>query len=76
MQLIFGTWPDVVADMEEPEDLGDVTVFRLVMRGTGAGSDVPLEWAVWQVAKWRDGKVCRWASFNTREEALADARAS
>jgi hypothetical protein len=56
--------------IRDAEELGDTTLFRLDIRGQGAGSEIPLEWTVWQAAKWRGGKVYWWASFNTRAEAL------
>jgi ketosteroid isomerase-like protein len=70
MQSIFNVWPDVSAEIGVAEDLGETTLIRLDLRGRGAGSEIPLEWTVWQAAKWRAGKVHWWASFNTRAEAL------
>ena len=71
LDSIFNTWPDVIASIGEAQDLGDVRLYSLTMRGRGAGSDVPLESKIWQVARWRGDKVCWWASFNTRDEARA-----
>jgi ketosteroid isomerase-like protein len=73
LENIFTVWPDVTAEIGEAEDFGDVTLICLHLRGSGSGSDLPLEWTVWQAARWRDGKVCWWASFNTRAEALKAA---
>jgi ketosteroid isomerase-like protein len=70
MHSIFNVWPDATAKIREAEDLGDTTLFCLDLHGHGAGSEIPLEWTVWQAARWRGGKVYWWASFNTRAEAL------
>jgi ketosteroid isomerase-like protein len=70
---MFVVWPDVRAKVVEAEGHGDLTLIRLDLRGHGAGSDVPLEWTVWQVAKWQGGKCVRWTSFSTRAEALEAA---
>jgi ketosteroid isomerase-like protein len=70
MESIFNVWPDVRAEIGEAEDLGDATLIELKLRGQGVGSEVPLEWIVWQAARWREGKVFWWASFTTRRDAL------
>jgi hypothetical protein len=69
-ESIFNVWPDVAAEISEAQDFGDVTLFSLRLHGHAAGSDLPLDWRTWQIARWRLGKVSWWASFNTRGEAL------
>jgi hypothetical protein len=76
MESIFNVWPDVIAEIGEAQDVGEVTLISLRLRGRGAGSDIPLEWTVWQVARWRAGKVYWWASFDTRAEALKAVRSA
>jgi ketosteroid isomerase-like protein len=67
---MLDVWPDLTLQVGEVRDFGDLTVAALHCRGQGAGSDVPLEWTVWQVLRWRGGKGVWWGHFDTRAEAL------
>ena len=62
--------PDWTIEVVEVRDLGDVTLAVLRNRGHGAGSDIPIDQRLWQVAEWRDKKVVRWTSHETEAEAL------
>jgi ketosteroid isomerase-like protein len=65
-----GAFPDWKIEVVEVRDLGDVTVTAMRLRGHGAGSDIPLDQALWQVARWRRGKYVWWGNFRTEAEAL------
>jgi hypothetical protein len=39
------------------------------VRGRGMGSDAPFEEVIWQVGKWRHGKLVAWHSFGSESEA-------
>ena len=67
---LLGVWPDITAHLVELSAVGDVTVGALELRGRGVGSDVPLQWTVWQGGRWRDGKIISWGSFETRAQAF------
>ena len=67
---LLDVFPDFTIEVVEVRDLGDLTVAALRVRGHGAGSDVPLDETIWQVARWRRGKCVWWRSFDTRAEAL------
>ena len=51
--------PDIVLNVVTVRDLGDLTVTSGRMRAHAAGSDTPLDQALWTAAVWRDGK-CVW----------------
>ena len=62
--------PDFNIEVSEVRDVGDLTVATVRTRGHGAGSDIPVDNTVWQVARSRRGKCVWWRSFDTRAEAL------
>ncbi len=66
-------FPDFSVALEEVQDLGDVTVARVRLRGRGTGSDVPFEQPIWQVAEWRRKKCVWWHSFRGEHDALKAA---
>ncbi|MBA3327218.1 MAG: nuclear transport factor 2 family protein [Solirubrobacterales bacterium] len=67
---LVDAFPDWRIEVRELRDLGDVTVSKLRAYGHGAGSDIPMEITVWQVARWRGGKCVWWRSFQSEAEAL------
>jgi ketosteroid isomerase-like protein len=70
-ESLFDTWPDFTTQVIELRAIGDdLTLATVNLRGHGAGSDIPWEWTVWQVGRWRRGKCVWWASFDTQAEAL------
>jgi hypothetical protein len=52
----FQVFPDLTVEIVQVRDLGELMVGAARFRAHGAGSDIPLDWTVWQVARWRDGK--------------------
>ena len=67
---VFEVLPDFTVHVVEVRDLGDVTVAAIHTRGHGAGSDIPLDETLWQLARWRRGKCVSWRTFDTRVQAL------
>jgi hypothetical protein len=51
-------------------DLGDLTFAGLRLRARGAGSDTPVDEAIWHLAWWQHGKCTRWGIYGTEDEAL------
>ena len=66
--------PDIVLDVATVRDLGDLTVATGRMRGRAAGSDTPLDQALWTAAEWRDGKCLWWGTYDTETEAVQAVR--
>jgi ketosteroid isomerase-like protein len=71
---LLGTFPDFHAEIRELRDLGDVTLAVGRVRGRGAGSDTPVDTAVWQVTRFRGGKCIAWRVYTSEREALDAAR--
>jgi ketosteroid isomerase-like protein len=69
-ETLFETWPDFTARVVELRPVGDLTLGTLLLRAHGAGSDIPSDWTVCSVARWRGGKCVWWGNFRTRGEAL------
>lgn len=67
---LLDTLPDWTVEVLEVRDLGDLTLAVLRNHGHGAGSDIPIDQRLWQVAEWRDKKVVRWRNCATEAEAL------
>ena len=63
-------FPDYNIEVVEVLDVGDVTVAAIRGLGHGAGSAMPFEDVIWQVARWRRSKCVWWRTFNARDEAL------
>jgi len=70
---LFDVFPDYTGEVVEVRDLRDMTVAAVILRGHGAGSDVPTEDMVWLVHRWRDGKCIWWRNFSSRDAALEAA---
>jgi ketosteroid isomerase-like protein len=66
--------PDVVLDIATVRDVGDLTVIGGRMRGRAAGSDTPLDEALWTAGEWRDGRCVWWGTYDTEAQALQAAR--
>ena len=66
----FAVYPDLRAELYEVRALGDMTVARGRLRGTGAGSGASFERTLWLANEWRDKKVVWWRAFETEAEAL------
>jgi hypothetical protein len=68
---LLGAYPDFSIEFYEVHDMGgNLTLGAARARGHGAGSDTPIEQVVWQVARWRRGRIFWWAHFDTRADAL------
>jgi ketosteroid isomerase-like protein len=69
----FAALPDLRAELYEVRDLGDVTVSRGRLRGTGAGSGASFERTLWMTHEYRDTRVVWWRAFDSEAEALEAA---
>jgi ketosteroid isomerase-like protein len=67
---VLGVAPDLTYELVEVRDPGDLTVAAVRNRGHGAGSDVPFDQTLWQVARWRDKKIVWWKTYGTEAEAF------
>jgi ketosteroid isomerase-like protein len=70
---LFGVAPDFSLDVDEERDLGDMLLVALRVHGHGRSSGVPVEQRVWQLVKFRDGKLVWWRSYETERQALEAA---
>jgi ketosteroid isomerase-like protein len=69
-ETLFEAWPDFSAEVVELRGVEDVTVGMVHIRAHGASSDIPSDWTVCSVGRWRDGKCLWWGNFRSRVEAL------
>lgn len=67
------TLPDLRAELYEVRELGNVTVSRGRLRGTGAGSGASFERTLWMANEWRAKKQVWWRAFESEAEALEAA---
>jgi ketosteroid isomerase-like protein len=67
---LLDAFPDFTTEIGEVQELGDVTVAALRIRGHGASSDGPFDAATWQAVAWRQGKCIWWRMFDSQDEAL------
>jgi hypothetical protein len=66
----FDSFPDLMIEVLDMTDLGDVTVAALRMRGHGAGGSVPVDVTIWRASRWRDHKCVWWATYRSEADAL------
>jgi hypothetical protein len=66
----LAVYPDLKAELYEVRALGDMTVARGRLSGTGAGSGASFERILWLANQWRERKVVWWRAFETEAEAL------
>ena len=71
---LLGTFPDFSVEVRDVEDLGDVTIAALHMRGHAAESDTPVDSAAWYGIQFRHGKCVGWYAYTSKQEALERAR--
>jgi ketosteroid isomerase-like protein len=69
----WGTWIDYRVEAVEVLDADPSVVVILRESGRGKGSGAPFERSHPQLWTFRDGRIIRWASFQTRAEAVAAA---
>ena len=72
----FSAFPDYEIEIVEMQRAGDLVLASLRSVGHGAGSDVPVEDAIWHGSRWRDGRCTWWRVFATRDEAMDAARSA
>jgi ketosteroid isomerase-like protein len=70
-ETMFRLFAEYRAEIQEVQDLGDVTFGRLRLRGHGMESGAPMEQTQWHVVEWREGTVVRWRTLRSEAEALA-----
>ena len=66
--------PDYVAEVEQLDEAGDMTLLRIRGTAHGAASSTPVLETWWQVIRWRDGKCIWWRNFATVAEAVEAMR--
>jgi ketosteroid isomerase-like protein len=69
----WGAWEDYRVEAEEVLDAGQSVVLISREVGRGKGSGVPVARQNPQLWTFREGRVIRWESFETRAEALEAA---
>jgi ketosteroid isomerase-like protein len=72
-ESIFSAFPDFNATVLEVRAVADATISNICFQGSGAESGVPFEEAIWQVARWLDGRIVWIKSYPERAEALEAA---
>ena len=70
----FAALPDFSAHLYDVRGLGDITLARGCLRGTGAGSGASFERTLWMTNEWRNGKQVWWDAFDSEAEALEAVR--
>ena len=71
---LLDAFPDLMVDVLEMRDCGDLSLAQLRFRGHGAGSGIPFDVTVWHVSHGREGKCIWWHTFQTEAEALEAVR--
>jgi len=66
--------PDYAAEVEELDDLGDMTLGQIRGTAQGAASSTPVLENWWQLIRWSDGRCIWWRNFATEAEALGAIR--
>ena len=72
-ESIFGAFPEFNATVLEVRAVADATISNIRFQGSGAESRVPFEDTIWQVVRWRDGRIAWIKSYADRAEALEAA---
>lgn len=70
---LHGAFPDFTVEVGEIRSEANVTVASLRASARGAESNVPVDWPMWHVVEWRDGKCLLWQTFSSEPEALEAA---
>ena len=66
-------WADFTMEAEEIIEAGDGVLVRVIQRGVGRTSGIPVDLRYFTLWSFRGGKVIRIQSFRNREEALEAA---
>jgi len=64
------SFPDFALSILDIRDLGDWIVIHGSVQGSGAGSGVDIQTDFWQAIQVREGRLARYAVFETEAEAL------
>jgi ketosteroid isomerase-like protein len=72
-ESISAAFPDFNATILEVRAVADATISNVRFQGRGGESGAPFEDTIWQVARWRDGKVIWIKSYLDRADALEAA---
>jgi ketosteroid isomerase-like protein len=67
---LLDSLPDYATEVEELDDLGDMTLGRIRGTARGAASSTPVVETWWQLIRWSDGKCIWWRNFATEADAL------
>lgn len=70
---LFDAFPDFRATIVDLQDLGDLTLVVLRIRGHGAESSTPVDATVWQVTTFRNAKCVDWRVYTSERDALKAA---
>jgi ketosteroid isomerase-like protein len=70
---MLDVWPDLTAEILEVHALGEFTYGAIRFHVHGAGSDVPLNWTLWQIGRWRGAKLVWLHTADTRAAVLEAA---
>lgn len=68
-ERIVDVLPDWRPEVQEIEAHGDLALVRNRTYATPPGGSVPVEQAMWQVVRLRDGLAYRWEFFRSEDEA-------
>ena len=69
-ESIFGAFPDFDAEVLGVRDAGESTISNVRVHGRGEGSATPFEETLWVVYRFRSGRVTRWQTLRSEDEAL------
>ena len=72
-ESIFDAFPEFNATVLEVRAVADATISNIRFQGSGAESRVPFEDTIWQVVRWRDGRIAWIKSYPERADALQAA---
>jgi ketosteroid isomerase-like protein len=67
---LLNALPDYAAEVEELDDLGDMTLGQIRGTAHGASSSTPVVETWWQLIRSSDGKCIWWRNFATEGGAL------
>ena len=70
---ILAVVPDLVLEIEETRDSGNLVIGTIRYRAHGRGSGVPLEGTFWAVGEYRDQKLVSDSHYGSKIEALEAA---
>ena len=64
-------WPDFTVRVLDLRAIsGDLTLGTVHLTAAARADDVPVEWTVCAVGRWKGSKCVWWGTFETQDEAL------